>query len=178
MEMFKKCTFSVGAILLLTSAGFAAVGQTAGHILIAPGNTVTIGHGQRLYSHYHCGAVGLQQQACIVGCQYQVIHRFYWWPCEPPWKSPCKSPCKPPSIPPCFVKGGDATATAVSYGGSADTTAQAVGGDATLVIKCKLTCNPPCIAKGGDATATAVSYGGGAGATAHAVGGDAIVVIK
>jgi len=176
--MLKKCSFFVGVILLLTSAGFAAVGQTAGHSLFASHHTAIIGHGPIAHSYYYCGAVGFQQQTCIIGCQYPVIRRFCWWPCEPPWKHHCNPPCNPPSNPSYFVKGGDATATAVSYDGSADPIAQAIGGDAILVIKCKPLCNPSCIAKGGDATATAISYGGGGGATARAVGGDAIVIIK
>ena len=182
--MLKKCTFYLGAILLLTSAGFAAIGQTPCHTLVASGHTATVGHRQMAYSSYYCSAVGLQQQTCIVGCQYQVIRRFCWWPCEPPWKSPCrprgeppcKPPCEPPSGQPYIVKGGDASATAVSYGGIADPIAHAVGGDATVVIRCRPPSNQPYIVKGGDASATAISYGGNANATAEAIGGDAILV--
>ena len=176
--MFKKSAFSMGVILLLTSAGFAAVGHTAGHSLFASHHTALIGHGPIARPYYYCGVVGFQQQTFIIGCQYPVIHRFYWWPCEPPWKHPCNPSCEPPSNPSYFVKGGDATATAVSYDGSADPTAQAIGGDAILVIKNKPLCNPSCVVKGGDASATAISYGGNADTTAHAVGGDAVVIIK
>lgn len=180
--MFKKCAFFVRAILLLTSAGFAAMGQAHGHTLVAPGNTATVGHGQRAYSYYYCGAVDLQQQTSIVRCQNQPIRWFYWWSCKPTWKPPCKPACKPLWKPPYIVEGGDAsvTATVVSYGGNADATAQAVGGDAILVITCKPASNLPYLVKGGDAsaTATAVSYGGSSRATAHAVGGDAILVIN
>jgi hypothetical protein len=178
IEMLKKCILSMGAVLLLTSAGFAAVGHTVGHSLFATHHATIVGHGPIVHPYYYCGAIGFQQQTFIIGCQYPVIHRFCWWPCEPPWKPPCNPPCGPPSNPSYFVKGGDATATATSYNGSADPTAQAIGGDATLVIKCKPLCNPSCIAKGGDASATATSYGGSADTIAHAVGGDAIVIIK
>jgi len=168
--MYNRCAYSVVAVLLLTSAGFAAIGQTPGHTLVAPSHTATVGHPQMAYSYYLCSAVGLQQHTAIIGCQYQVIRCFYW--------GPCGQPCKPPH----FIEGGDATATvtAVSYDGNADATAQAVGGDAILVITCKPPSDPPCLVKGGDASASAsaVSYGGNARATAHAVGGDAIVVIK
>lgn len=176
--MLKKCSFSVGVILLLTSAGFAAIGQTAGHTMVAFCHSAIVGHGPMAYSYYCYGAVGLHQQTCIVGCQYQVIHRFWWRQHEPQWNHPCKPPCESQSNPPCIVKGGDATATAVSYGGNVDPAAQAIGGDAILEINCGLPSNPSYIVKGGDATATATSYGGGAGAAAHATGGDAIVVIK
>jgi len=176
--VLKKCVFSLAAVLLLTTAGFAAIGHTAGHSLFASYHTAIVGHGPIAHSYYFCGAVGFQQQTCIIGCHYPVIRRFCWWPCVPPWKHHFNSPCKPTCNPSYIVKGGDATATAVSYNGSADPAAQAIGGDATLVIKCKPLCNPSCIVKGGNATATAISYGGDAVTTAHAVGGDAVVVIK
>ena len=166
--MLKKCTFYLGAILLLTSAGFAAIGQTPCHTVVASGHTATVGHCQMAYPYYYCSAVGLQQQTCIAGRQYQVIRQFCWWPCEPP--------CKPPSQPPCIVEGGDASATAVSYGVSVDPTAQAVGGDAIVVIHCRPPSSQPYIVTGGDASATAVSYDGNADTTAHAFGGDAILV--
>ena len=140
--MIKKCTFCLGAILILTSAGFAAIGQRSCHTLVASGHTATVGHCQMAYSYYYCSAVGLQQQTCIVGRQYQVIRRFCWRSSEPSWKPPCRPrgepPCKPPSEPPSsqpyIVKGGDATATAISYGGG-EATAHAVGGDAIVVTK-------------------------------------------
>ncbi len=202
--MIKKCTFCLGAILILTSAGFAAIGQTPSLCtsgLVASGHRATVGHCQMAHSYYYRSAVGLQQQTCIVGCQYQVIRRFCWWPpqppcttphkppcttphkppCTTPHKPPCttphKPPCKPPASQPCIVEGGDASATAVSYGGGVDPTAQAVGGDASVVTHSRSLYNQPYIVKGGDASATAVSYGGGE-AIAHAVGGDAMVVIK
>jgi len=177
--MLKKCTF------YLTSAGFAAIGQRPYHTVVASGHTATVGHCQMAYSSYYYSAVGLQRQTCIVGRQYQVIRRFCWRSSEPSWKPPCRPrgepPCKPPSEPPSsqpyIVKGGDATATAISYGGSVDPTAHAVGGDATVVIRCRPPSNQPYIVKGGDASATAVSYAGNADTTAEAVGGDATVVI-
>jgi len=174
--MLKKCTFYLGAILILTSAGFAAIGQAPYHTVVASGHMATVGHYQMAYPYYYCSAVGLQQQTCIVGCQYQVISHFCWWPCEPPWEPPCRPPSKPPSQPPCIVEGGDASATAVSYGGIVDPTAEAVGGDAILVTTCKPPFSQPYIVKGGDASATAVSYDGNADATAYAVGGDATLV--
>jgi hypothetical protein len=163
-------SLSIAVILLLSSAGFAAIGPAHGHALVGPGRTVTVGHCQPAYSYYHCGTVGLGQQTWMVGCHYRVIRWFCWWPCKPA--------CRPPSEPGCIAEGGDATATAnaVSYGGDADATALAAGGNATSVIAGRPSSAPRRSARGGDATATAtaVSYGGHAHATAHAVGGDAI----
>jgi len=129
--MSRGFSLSIAVILLLSSAGFAAIEQTHGYTLVAPGHTAIVGHGQWACSYRHCGTVGFQQQTGIVSCQYQVIRWFHWWPCKPL----CKPPCKPPSKPQCIAIGGDAsaTATAVSYGGSAQATAHAVGGNAILV---------------------------------------------
>jgi hypothetical protein len=132
VRMHRRFSLSVAVILLLSSAGFAAIGQTYGHVVVASGYTATVGHCQSLYSYYYCGTVGSGQQTVIVGCSYQMIRWPCWWPCRPP----CKPPCRPPSEPQCTAQGGDATATAtaVSYGGTAQATAHAVGGDATVAI--------------------------------------------
>lgn len=174
--MLKKYLFSVVVITLLTSACFASIGQTASHTLITFCHPAIVGQSKIVYSFCY-GSVGLGQQTCIVDCQHQVIHQFCWWPCEPQWDHSCNTPCEPQSSPTYTVTGGDATATAVSYCGNVDPTAQAFGGDATLEITSGPLCDPSCIVKGGNATATATSYDG-AEAIAHAVGGDASVVIK
>jgi hypothetical protein len=171
--MLKKFALSIVAIMLLTSAGFANVGYIAGHALFEHGHTAIVGH--MAYSYYFCSAVGLQQQTYIVGCQYHVINNCHWWPSNPPWNHTC-GPLWGHTHSTFLVTGGDATATAVSYNGSADPTAQAYGGDATLEISSIF--NPTCVVTGGNATATATSYGGNAGTSAHAVGGDAVVIIK
>jgi hypothetical protein len=176
--VLKKCVFSLGAVMLLATVGFAAIGHNPSHPLVASCQTVIIGCGPIAHPYYYCGAIGFPRQTYIIGCHYPVIRRLCWWPCKPPCKSPCNSQCKPICKPPCIVKGGDATATVVSYNGSADPAAQAIGGDATLMIEGKPLCNQPFIVKGGDATAAATSYGGNADTIAHAVGGDAVVVIK
>lgn len=136
--MSRGFSLSIAVILLLSSAGFAAIEQAHGYTLVAPGYMATVGHSQWAYSYRHCGIIGFQQQTCIVGCQYQVIRWFCRWPCKPLCKPICKPPCKPPSKTPCIAIGGDAsaTATAVSYdGGSAQASARAVGGSAIVVNK-------------------------------------------
>ena len=156
--MFKKCLFSATVVLLLSSASFATIGQTHGYTIVASNNALIIGHCQRVYSPYYCGAVGLQHI------------RFYSFHCRPM----CRSQRRSPHI----VEGGDASAnvSAVSYGGDADAAALAVGGDAISGVALRPSFSQPCIVKGGNASAnaSAVSYGGDADAAAIAVGGDAI----
>jgi hypothetical protein len=131
LRMSRGFSLSIAVILLLSSAGFAAIEQAHGHTMVVPGYTTIVGHGQWVCSYHYCGTVGFQQQTGIVRChQYQVIHWFHCWPHKPL--------CKPPSKPQCIAIGGDAsaTATAVSYdGGSAQATAHAVGGSAIVVNK-------------------------------------------
>jgi len=143
--MFKKCLFSATAILLLSSSGFASIGQAQSWI-VAPSNwmvsTGSVGSGALASAPVAevpppqgrglIGVIAFQYQTCTVGLQTQMSWCFYWPPCPHPWP-PFPPPCKPS----CTVRGGDATATAtaVSYGGSAQASAHAVGGDAILVIK-------------------------------------------
>ena len=145
-EMFKKFVVSVAAILLLSSASLASIGQAqgctvaasswmanAGSVGSGAGSSVTtIAHGQMASSA--CGTTTFQHQTCTLGWQTQLIWCFYWPPCPHPCP-PCPRPCPPPPPPcpqSCIVRGGDAsaTATAISDGGSAYASARAVGGDA------------------------------------------------
>ncbi|OHB59796.1 MAG: hypothetical protein A2173_00855 [Planctomycetes bacterium RBG_13_44_8b] len=176
--MLKKFVFSVGAVLLLASAGFASGGYITSHAMFSSCHTAIIGCSPIAHSYCFFGAVGFQQQTFIVGYQHHVIQPLCWLPCMPSWNHHCNPQCNPPSNPSYYVKGGDAIATAVSYDGNADPTAIAIGGDAFLKIQCGPLYRPSCIVIGGDATATAANYGGNADAHAQAVGGDAIVIIK
>jgi hypothetical protein len=177
IKMLKKYLSSIVVIMLFTSAGFASIGQHAGHTLITFCHPVFVGHSQIVHS-FCFGTVGFVQQTCIVNCQHQVSHHFYCWPYELQWKHHCQSPCEQQSSQTYILNGGDATSTTVSYGDGADSIAQAVGGNAGLEVQSSPSSNPSCNVKGGDATASATSYGEGAAASAYAVGGDAVVVIK
>jgi|GEM_PF-1990328 len=148
--MFKKCVVSFAAILLLSSASLASIGQAqgctvsasswmanAGYVGSGAGSSMTtIVHCQMASSY--CGMTAIQHQTCTVGLQVQMSCCFHWHPCPHPCP-PCPRPC-PPSPQPCpqscSAIGGDAsaTATAVSDGGNAYASAQAVGGDASAVI--------------------------------------------
>lgn len=141
--MSKKCVVSTAVVLLSSCVGFASIGQTQS-CMVAPGSWVAnagcVGSG----AHWHvaaifqcqmasacCGTIGFQYQTCTVGWQTQLSWCLPW--------PPCPHPCPPP-VPPreqsCIARGGDATATAtaISDNGSAHASAQAVGGDACVVI--------------------------------------------
>jgi hypothetical protein len=149
--MFKKFVVSIAAILLLSSASLASIGQAQGCTVAASSwmanagsvgsgagcSMTTIAHCQMASSY--CGMIAFQHQTCTVGLQTQMSWCFYWPPCPPPcppYPRPCPPP-PPPCTPSCVARGGDAsaTATAVSDGGSAYASARAVGGDAIAVVK-------------------------------------------
>lgn len=151
--MFKKFVVSVAAILLLSSASLASIGQAQGCTVAASSwmaNAGSVGSGAgcsmttiahcQIASSY-CGMIAFQHQTCTVGLQplWKQGWCFYWPPCPHPCP-PCPRPCPPPpppGTPSCVARGGDAsaTATAVSDGGSAYASARAVGGDAIAVVK-------------------------------------------
>lgn len=168
--MFRGFSLSILVTLLLSCAGFGAVGQAHGHTLAGPGSAATVGCCQSACFYYHCTMVGVRHQTWIVGCHHGVMCWFGCWPCRPR--------CQPPADAQCISEGGDAiaVATAIGYGGDATAIAEAIGGDATATIAWQPASDPLCVARGGDATASAgaVSYGGTAYASAHAKGGDAV----